>query len=821
MKKILATMIVCLLMTSACIGIISVNSVSASQPQPTTMANIFTETFENNFPGERWIVGDWESTNGADYWDDTAMRSFQGDWSCWCADIGTHVAEKYDDYMDAYMYILQDLSGYTGVTLSYHYWLQSEATWDTLEVMYYSSSTWHYIDTHSGSSGGWASSQVSIPSTATRVGFFFDSDGSECNYEGAYVDSISLDGTPVEYYVTVTTNPTGRTFTSDGTTYSNSVTFTWVAGSTHTIATTSPQGTGDTRYSWSSWSDGGAISHTVTATGPMTYTATFTTEHKLTITKSPTQTIGNIKLGSTWYNSVSSASAWFTAGTSQAIQVTTPDTSGTMRYAFTSWAGDKTGTTNPTTITMNSPKSVTANYNTQYSLSVSSPYGTTAGSGWYISGATAHAELNTGIVAGTTGTRYKFTQWTGDASGTDYSESDPITMSSAKTATAEWATQYQLTVASSSVSSVDIYLDGSTTASGTTSLQTWFDKDSTHTVKVAPSVIQSDNTYDFVDWTLSTGTSTDNPISVQMGSAKTITANYVVRTSEGWAVGFVYADGTTTPISGATVTATGGATATTGADGSYNITLAAGSYTLTAEKTGYESTTQSVTITNGQKTTTNFNLIQEDEEDTETPVEPTDGTVEGYVYITGTTTPINEATIQIQGGASATTDSTGYYSLSLSPGTYTLTASKSGYTTDTKTITAATGQVTTRDFSLAPTGSDTDNDGLPDDWETEHFSNLLQTSSQDADSDGLTNLQEFAMGTEPDIADTDEDGIIDGDDPNPLVAEADTEENILNNQWLWILLIVVICGILGSAIYLRPKKQPEKEQENQPSEKEP
>ncbi len=82
--------------------------------------------------------------------------------------------------------------------------------------------------------------------------------------------------TPVQ--VSVQTNPTGRSFTVDGTAYTATQTFSWVPGSTHNISTTSPQSGGPgTQYVWSSWSDGGAISHTVSPTSALTYTATFTT----------------------------------------------------------------------------------------------------------------------------------------------------------------------------------------------------------------------------------------------------------------------------------------------------------------------------------------------------------------------------------------------------------------------------------------------------------------------------------------------------------------------------------------------------------------
>jgi hypothetical protein len=51
-------------------------------------------------------------------------------------------------------------------------------------------------------------------------------------------------------------------------------------------------------------------------------------------------------------------------------------------------------------------------------------------------------------------------------------------------------------------------------------------------------------------------------------------------------------------------------------------------------------------------------------------------------------------------------------------------------------------------------GNDTDNDGLPDTWEMQYWSNLAQTASGDPDADGFTNLQEYANGTNPTVSDT-------------------------------------------------------------------
>lgn len=65
-------------------------------------------------------------------------------------------------------------------------------------------------------------------------------------------------------------------------------------------------------------------------------------------------------------------------------------------------------------------------------------------------------------------------------------------------------------------------------------------------------------------------------------------------------------------------------------------------------------------------------------------------------------------------------------------------------------------------FDLTLFGADTDGDGLADNWEITHFGNLNQGAAGDPDGDGLTNLQEHQLGTNPNNADTDGDGLPDG-----------------------------------------------------------
>ena len=65
--------------------------------------------------------------------------------------------------------------------------------------------------------------------------------------------------------------------------------------------------------------------------------------------------------------------------------------------------------------------------------------------------------------------------------------------------------------------------------------------------------------------------------------------------------------------------------------------------------------------------------------------------------------------------------------------------------------------------------ADTDSDGMPDSWENDNGLNVgSDDSGDDADVDGLTNIEEYYAGTDPQNEDTDGDGLLDGEDPDPL-----------------------------------------------------
>jgi hypothetical protein len=83
---------------------------------------------------------------------------------------------------------------------------------------------------------------------------------------------------------------------------------------------------------------------------------------------------------------------------------------------------------------------------------------------------------------------------------------------------------------------------------------------------------------------------------------------------------------------------------------------------------------------------------------------PTTGTLQGTVTDATSSAAINGATVTIVGGASTTTNASGFYQFTnVAAGTYSVTAAKTGYATGTNTgVVVTAGGTTTSDFALTP-----------------------------------------------------------------------------------------------------------------------
>ena len=195
---------------------------------------------------------------------------------------------------------------------------------------------------------------------------------------------------PALVQTTITSSPTGLGFVViDGTPITTPQVFTWIEGSTHTLAANSPVsgGTG-IQYVWLSWSDGGSQSHAITVpSSPSTYTANFKRQYMLTVSVSPT---GG--------GALSASTGWRDEGTTVPVMAT-PDSG----YFFYYWSldGANVGSSPSYSVLMNAPHSLTAFFRGTSSLSFGlSPESVALGDSVTLSGTLTPTQPTPGIPIG-------------------------------------------------------------------------------------------------------------------------------------------------------------------------------------------------------------------------------------------------------------------------------------------------------------------------------------------------------------------------------------------------------------------------------------
>ncbi len=347
---------------------------------------------------------------------------------------------------------------------------------------------------------------------------YLDSDGPVTVTEtgttvwAGFADAL-VPAAPATVSITVTSSPaTGSDYvTVDGSAQSTPYTASWTQGSTHTITANSPVSCGSgCQYVWSSWSDGGAQSHTIIVPSvSTTYTATFQQQYQLTMQVSPSGAgTTSPPIGQSWENA------------SVSVQISATATGSS---SFSSWSGfgsgSYSGTSNPASVTMSGPTTEIANLNPPTStLVTSSPV---TGSGYVSVDGSAittpknytwtlgsmHTLAATSPVSCGSGCQYVWQSWSDNGA-----QSHTITASSSPTTyTANFQQQYSLTVSAGS---------GGTTnpAPGIS----WNPAGRSATVSAMP-----DSGYVFNGWTLDGGNvGNTNPTSVTMNQPHNLVANF-------------------------------------------------------------------------------------------------------------------------------------------------------------------------------------------------------------------------------------------------------------------------------------------------------
>jgi len=202
--------------------------------------------------------------------------------------------------------------------------------------------------------------------------------------------------------------------------------------------------------------------------------------------------------------------AWYDSGTSISYAFASTVSAGLGRqYVWTSTSGlSQIGRTG--SFTVSAVGTVTANYKTQYYLTVNSAYGSPTGTRWYDSGSSALFSV-TSPVSGGAGIRYVCVGYSGDASGSGTSGS--ITMNGPKAVTFNWKTQYLLTVNNG--------------GHGTASVGGYYDSGNTASFSISPTTVPGvgGTQYVFMQWS-GDSTSMNPSDSILMNGPKTVTVNW-------------------------------------------------------------------------------------------------------------------------------------------------------------------------------------------------------------------------------------------------------------------------------------------------------
>gem|GEM_PF-1150526 len=142
-------------------------------------------------------------------------------------------------------------------------------------------------------------------------------------------------------------------------------------------------------------------------------------------------------------------------------------------------------------------------------------------------------------------------------------------------------------------------------------------------------------------------------------------------------------------VSGATVSA-GDKTATTDGSGNYTLSVLPGTYEVTASADHFQNGSGSATVTSNHTTTVNLSMV------------PNKGKISGQIT-SSLGGGIGGATVSIPGYDAVTADAGGNYLIDcVLPGTYTVTASMTGYDSNTGSAVVTSDNTTTRNIVLTP-----------------------------------------------------------------------------------------------------------------------
>jgi hypothetical protein len=300
-----------------------------------------------------------------------------------------------------------------------------------------------------------------------------------------------------------------------------------------------------------------------TVNGPLTITGTYKTQYQLTVHTTGLFVSTNVYNNTSVLGTAHDASpyvGWFDASSPIQLDIDSPITVDLTQYVFVNWSGDASGSTRPLSLTMNTPKDITANYKTLYKITfdqigVDSDFneivvnidGTNyirsalPVSFWWTHNSIHSFAFQSPLVVTANVKRYVWTS----TSGLSSLQSDPITVTIGGPVTGNYKTQYLLTVLTDPAGLSPQPTRNPSGEAGPAN-GWWYDASTSVTLTA-----QSVTSYPFNRWDVDGSLKTigENPISVSMNTRHTATAHYTQVITYTLAI-TATASGTTNPALG-------------------------------------------------------------------------------------------------------------------------------------------------------------------------------------------------------------------------------------------------------------------------------
>ncbi|MBI2126402.1 MAG: S8 family serine peptidase [Thaumarchaeota archaeon] len=246
-------------------------------------------------------------------------------------------------------------------------------------------------------------------------------------------DNVFGSGTARVTTVSLETNPHNASITVDQSTFQTPTqkVLVWKPGSMHEVTANPIPVSEDARQGFKQWSTGSTDKTLrITYDGSMaSFVAIYDIEYKVSVDADYGEVQGD---------------GWYLKGSQTTLAVNPMhDHGNSTRRAFNGWTGNIVSPSDRITLTVDSPKRLTINWEKQYELIADNLYNSSFSRGWFTEGYDVVVTAQS-VIMHQNSTRHLFDRLSGDVSTRDRIVS--LNMNSPKRISAEWNTQYALEV---------------------------------------------------------------------------------------------------------------------------------------------------------------------------------------------------------------------------------------------------------------------------------------------------------------------------------------------------------------------------------------